>query len=162
MIGQTISHYRILGVIGEGGMGAVYAAEDIILGRRVAIKFLTVVPGKQHYRARFLREARSISALSHPNIATVYDYGETQDNTPFIVMELIKGQTLDDLMRAGTVPIARALEIVAQVAEALAEAHRHDIIHRDIKPANISVNERGEVKVLDFGLAKQLDDSADP
>jgi serine/threonine protein kinase len=160
MIGQTISHYRILGFIGEGGMGTVYLAEDTVLGRRVAVKFLTTSPGKPHYRARFLREARSISALSHPNIATVYDYGETRDNIPFIVMELIEGQTLGDLMRANAMTIARALEIIEEVAKGLAEAHRRDIVHRDIKPANVSINERGEVKVLDFGLAKQLSDDA--
>lgn len=161
MIGQTISQYRILDIIGEGTMGTVYAGEHMALGRRAAIKTLRIVPGKQHYRARFLREARSISALKHTNIATVYDYGETEDGIPFIVMEQVEGPTLDDLMRRGKLTIGRALEIIEGVVSALTEAHRHSIIHRDIKPKNIAINERGEVKVLDFGLAKQLRDDAD-
>ena len=166
MQGQTISHYRILEKLGEGGMGIVYVAEDILLGRRVAIKTLTAgaTLGKQHYRTRFLREARAVSALSHSHIATVFDYGETPDGHPFIVMELVKGRTLADLLREKTLTIARAVEIVTQVAQALAEAHRHGIVHRDIKPSNVALNERGEVKVLDFGLAKQVGEMrhADP
>lgn len=159
MQGQTVSHYRILEKIGEGGMGVVYVAEDILLGRRVAIKTLTAsaLPGRQHYRTRFLREARAVSALSHSHIATVFDYGETSDGHPFIVMELVKGQTLADLLHEKSLTIARAVEIVKQVALALAEAHRHGIVHRDIKPSNVALNERGEVKVLDFGLAKQVE-----
>jgi tetratricopeptide (TPR) repeat protein/predicted Ser/Thr protein kinase len=160
VIGQTISHYRILEALGKGGMGTVYLAEDMLLGRFVAVKFLTADPGKQHYRARFLREARSISAISHPNIANIYDYGETPDSIPFIVMELVKGQTLSDLLQTGTLTLARVLEIVEAVARALAAAHQNNIIHRDIKPTNLAINERGEVKVLDFGLAKNLDDGA--
>src|SRR5690349_6297754 len=98
MIGQTVSHYRILDKLGEGGMGTVYTAEDSHLGRRVAIKFLNANANDHHYRARFLREARAISSLSHPNIATVYDYGETEDGQPFLVMELVRGETLGDLL----------------------------------------------------------------
>ena len=94
MIGQTVSHYRILSKLGEGGMGTVYAAEDTHLGRRVAIKFLNPSGSDHHYRARFLREARAISSLSHPYIATVHDYGETEDGQPFLVMELVQGQSL--------------------------------------------------------------------
>lgn len=161
MIGQTISQYRILDIIGEGTMGTVYSGEHLALGRRAAIKTLRIVPGKQHYRARFLREARSISALKHTNIATVYDYGETEDGIPFIVMEQVEGPTLDDLMRRGKLTIGRAVEIIEGVASALTEAHRHGIVHRDIKPKNVAINERGEVKVLDFGLAKQLRDEVD-
>jgi serine/threonine protein kinase/Tfp pilus assembly protein PilF len=161
MIGKTISQYRILDVIGEGTMGTVYASEHMALGRRAAIKTLRIIPGKQHYRARFLREARSASALNHTNIATVYDYGETEDGIPFIVMEQVEGPTLDDLMRGGTLTIRRALEIIEGIASALTEAHRHGIIHRDVKPKNVAINQRGEVKVLDFGLAKQLRDDAD-
>lgn len=160
MIGQIISQYRILSVIGEGTMGTVYAGEHLALGRRAAIKTLRIIPGKQHYRARFLREARSISALKHINIATVYDYGETEDGIPFIVMEQVEGPSLDDLIRGGKLTIRRAVKIIEGVASALTEAHRHGIIHRDIKPKNVAVNERGEVKVLDFGLAKQLRDDA--
>lgn len=159
MIGQTLSHYRIIEQLGEGGMGVVYIAEDILLGRRVAIKTLTEVsgPGGQHFRSRFLREARAVSALSHPHIATIHDYGETDEGQPYIVMELVKGETLGDLMLRETLTIPRALQIIEEVAEALAEAHRHGIIHRDIKPSNVAINERGNVKVLDFGLAKQFD-----
>lgn len=158
MIGRTISHYRILEKLGEGGMGVVYIAEDTLLGRRVAIKTLTARGGdNKHFRTRFLREARAVSSLSHPHIAHIYDYGETEDHEPYIVMELIKGETLSDLIVKGKLTIPRAIEIIKQVGEALGEAHRHGIIHRDIKPQNVAINERGNVKVLDFGLAKQLD-----
>jgi len=157
MIGRTISHYRIVEKLGEGGMGVVYIAEDTHLGRRVAFKTLTPRGGdSQHFRARFLREARAVSALSHPNIAAIYDYGETEGD-PYIVMELIKGETLGDLMHKEKLTIPRAIEIIKQVAEALSEAHSQGIIHRDIKPSNVGINDRGKVKVLDFGLAKQLD-----
>ncbi|HVF86684.1 MAG TPA: protein kinase [Pyrinomonadaceae bacterium] len=156
MIGRTISHYRILSQLGEGGMGVVYVAEDTNLGRRVALKVPTAAAAK-NYRARFLREARAVSALSHPHIAAVYDYGETTDGQPFIVMELVSGSTLGDLLLSSALTISRAVEIVEDVAGALAEAHGRGIIHRDIKPSNILINDRGEVKVLDFGLAKQLE-----
>ncbi len=158
MIGKTISHYRIVEKLGEGGMGVVYVAEDTVLGRRVAIKTLTIKPGQdeQHFRTRFLREARAVSALSHQHIATIHDYGETDDGEPYIVMELVKGQTLSEMMVSESLTIARAVEIISQVAEALAEAHRNGVVHRDIKPSNVAINHRGEVKVLDFGLAKQL------
>jgi serine/threonine protein kinase/Tfp pilus assembly protein PilF len=158
MIGRTLSHYRILEKIGEGGMGVVYLAEDTLLGRRVAIKTIHSRAGTQdqHFRARFLREARAVSALSHPHIATIYDYGETEEGEPYIVMEFIKGETLGELMLKEKLNISRAIEIIKQVGEALAEAHRLGIIHRDIKPTNVAINERGHVKVLDFGLAKQV------
>jgi tetratricopeptide (TPR) repeat protein/tRNA A-37 threonylcarbamoyl transferase component Bud32 len=158
MIGRTLSHYRVLEKLGEGGMGVVYVAEDTVLGRRVAIKMLHSRRSADdlHFRARFLREARAVSALSHPHIATVHDYGETEDGDPYIVMELIKGETLGELMLTEKLNIARSIEIIKQVGEALGEAHRHGIIHRDIKPTNVAINERGRVKVLDFGLAKQM------
>lgn len=163
MIGETISHYRMVEKLGEGGMGVVYIAEDTVLGRRVAIKTLTATRADQHFRMRFLREAQAVSKLSHPHIATIFDYGETDDGQPYIVMELVKGKTLSDLMLNEALTIPRAIEIVKQVAEALAEAHRKGIVHRDIKPSNIAINERGNVKVLDFGLAKQIDVSpSDP
>ena len=108
-----------------------------------------------------MREARSVSALSHPHIATLYDYGETPDGRPFIVMELVNGQDLGTLMRAGTLTLTRAIEIIEDVAAALGEAHRLGIIHRDVKPSNIMINERAEVKVLDFGLAKLVEDNPD-
>lgn len=158
MIGQTISHYRIISKLGEGGMGVVYVAEDTLLGRQVAIKTLMDLgPGTQRFRSRFLREARAVSALSHPHIATLHDYGETPEGQPYIVMELIKGEILSDLIHQSKLTLMQSLKIAISVAEALDEAHRHGIIHRDIKPSNIAINERGEVKVLDFGLAKQLD-----
>ncbi|HEY0099056.1 MAG TPA: DUF2225 domain-containing protein [Pyrinomonadaceae bacterium] len=156
MIGQTISHYRILDQIGEGGMGVVYEAEDTRLGRRVAIKIPSAAPDSHSHHARFLREARSISALSHAHIATLFDYGETPDGRPYIVMELVNGRELGDLLRNEELSIPRAIEIIADVGEALCEAHRHGIIHRDIKPSNVIINERGDVKVLDFGLAKLI------
>jgi serine/threonine protein kinase/Flp pilus assembly protein TadD len=162
MIGHIVSHYRILDKIGEGGMGIVYVAEDMHLGRQVAIKFLTAERDKHQFRARFLREARSASALSHPHIATVYDYGETRAGQPFIVMELVRGRNLSDLLADGALTLQRAVEVIVHVAEALSEAHRLGIIHRDIKPTNVAVNERGQVKVFDFGLAKLLNDEFVP
>jgi len=156
MIGQTVSHYRIIEKLGEGGMGVVYLAEDLHLARHVAIKFLTSTD--HHYRARFIREARAVSALNHPNIAMVHDYGETEQNQPFIVMEYVKGKSLSDLLEQG-LTLRRSVEIVSAIAEALGEAHDHGIVHRDIKPSNVIVSERGHVKVLDFGLVKHFFDS---
>src|SRR5438270_9950405 len=158
MIGRTLSHYRVLEKLGEGGMGVVYLAEDTLLGRRVAIKTRHSRAGAEdrHFRARFLREARAVSALSHPHIATIYDYGETEEAEPYIVMELIKGATLGELMLTENLTISRAIEIIKQVGDALAEAHRQGIIHRDIKPKNVAINQSGHDKVIDFGLAKQV------
>ncbi|HEX8145096.1 MAG TPA: tetratricopeptide repeat protein [Pyrinomonadaceae bacterium] len=156
MIGRTISHYRILERLGEGGMGTVYVAEDLHLGRRVAVKLPTVTTDEHHFRSRFLREARAVSMLSHPNIATIYDYGETSEGNPFLVMELVEGDSLSDLMHRGGITLVRAIEIVEAIAAALGEAHAHGIVHRDVKPSNIMVSVRDEVKVLDFGLAKQF------
>jgi tetratricopeptide (TPR) repeat protein/predicted Ser/Thr protein kinase len=159
MIGQTVSHYRILEKLGQGGMGVVYLGEDINLGRQVAIKFLSAsASDTHHFKARFLREARAASHLNHPYIATIYDYGETPDGHPFIVMELVRGKPLSDLLYKGEMTLARAVEIIEDVAQALGEAHLHGIVHRDIKPSNVFINERGAVKVLDFGLAKQLNE----
>lgn len=154
MIGQTVSHYYVIEKLGEGGMGAVYLAEDTHLGRRVAIKFLTSTD--RHYRARFLREARAVSTLSHAYIAAVFDYGETPEGQPYIVMELVRGKTVSQLLQHDGLTLGQTVEIIASVADALAEAHHHGIVHRDIKPSNVLINERGQVKVLDFGLVKQL------
>jgi len=154
MIGETISHYRIIDQLGEGGMGVVYLADDTTLGRRVALKFLSTTT--KEYRARFLREARAVSALTHPNIATVFDYGETDEGQPYIVMELIKGESLSDKLRAGSLPLPEAIRIVSCIAEALGEAHHQGVVHRDVKPSNVVITERGQVKVLDFGLVKQI------
>jgi tetratricopeptide (TPR) repeat protein/predicted Ser/Thr protein kinase len=158
MIGETVSHYRILDRLGRGGMGVVYTAEDTHLGRRVAIKFSHAAPENTQFRARFLREARSASSLDHPNIAKIYDYGETPDGQPFLVMELVIGEDLHQLLKRGAMPLAQACRVVEEVAEALGEAHRRGLIHRDIKPSNIVIDERGQVKVLDFGLAKPYQD----
>jgi tetratricopeptide (TPR) repeat protein len=158
LIGETISHYRIIDQLGEGGMGVVYLAEDLTLGRRVAIKFLSTTT--KEYRARFLREARAVSALGHPNIATVFDYGETAEGQPYIVMELIQGQTLNEKLREGSLPLPEAVRIVSFIAEALGEAHHHGVVHRDVKPSNVVITERGLVKVLDFGLVKQINEQS--
>ncbi len=153
MIGQTVSHYRIIEKLGEGGMGVVYLAEDLNLARHVAMKFLTSTD--RHYRARFIREARAVSKLNHPNIAMVHDYGETEHDQPFIVMEYVKGKSLSDLLEQG-LTLRRSVEIVSAIADALGEAHDHGIVHRDIKPSNVLVSERGHVKVVDFGLVKHF------
>ncbi len=134
-------------------MGVVYLAEDTHLARRVAVKFPDAHSDEQ-YRERFLREARAASTLNHPHIAAIYDYGESQDGHPFLVMELVEGEDLRRVLQRGPMEPARAVEIAVAVAAALAEAHRHGIVHRDIKPSNILLGKRGEVKVLDFGLAK--------
>ncbi|MBS1794649.1 MAG: protein kinase [Acidobacteria bacterium] len=159
MIGRIISQYRILEKLGEGGMGVVYLAEDTVLGRRVAFKSLkdSDRPDLAQYRTRFLREARLASTLNHPNIVSIYDYGETPDGMPYLVMEYVRGRNLADLLREKKLPVAEGLDIIKQIARALAEAHEHGIVHRDLKPSNVFVNERGDVKVLDFGLAKVLD-----
>src|SRR5258705_5965119 len=158
MIGETISQYRIIEQLGEGGMGVVYLAEDTTLGRRVAMKFLSTTT--KEYRARFLREARAVSALSHPNIATVFNYGETDEGQPYIVMELIEGEPLNEKLREGSLPLPEAVRIESNIAEALDEAHRKGVVHRDVKPSNVIVTERGQVKVLDFGLVKQISEQS--
>src|SRR5881227_2562859 len=157
MIGKTVGHYRISAKLGAGGMGEVFLAEDMRLDRKAAIKFLPAeLAGDPNSRQRFLTEAKAASALNHPHVCVVYDVGETEAGVPFIAMEFVEGQTLDVLVKRGPLEIAKLVEIAIQVADALDAAHGRGIVHRDIKPANISLNQRGQVKVLDFGLAKRM------
>src|SRR5687768_2909432 len=153
-VGSTVAHYRILSLLGEGGMGRVYLAQDTKLHRKVSLKFLSTNFAQDHERMRrFEQEARAISALNHPNILTIHEISES-DGHRFIVTELIEGQTLRQRLRSA-LGIDEALEIAVQVASALVAAHRVNIIHRDIKPENIMIRkDDGLVKVLDFGLAK--------
>src|SRR5580704_1069817 len=158
MIGETISHYRILQKLGRGGMGEVYLAEDERLGRKVAIKFLPAeVATNELARQRLLREARTAATLDHPNICAIYEVGQ-EGGYNFIVLQYIEGETLAARIKRQSPELSEALAIAAQVADALNEAHARGIIHRDIKPENIMLTTRGQVKVLDFGLAKVLRD----
>ena len=153
--------YRVVERLGRGGMGAVYLAEDSQLERQVALKFLAPeLARNEEQRRRFLKEARSASALNHPNVCVVYEVGEVDDR-PFIAMEFIEGDDLSKRIRRGSLGVDEILDIAMQIADALDAAHSKGIVHRDIKPANISVDDRGRVKVLDFGLAKRVDGSLD-
>ncbi len=157
MVGSTIQHYRIRDRLGAGGMGEVYLAEDTRLGREVALKFLPAeAQNDQERRARFLTEARAASALRSSNIAAIYDIGQ-HEGADYIVMEYVEGELLSHRIHRGPIPVREAVDIAVQIDDALVEAHARGIVHRDIKSANIIVTGRGQVKVLDFGLAKFLE-----
>jgi len=154
MIGETVSRYRIEEELGSGGMGVVYRAHDLHLDRDVALKFLpALLAADPAVLARFEREARLASSLNHPHICIVHDI-EQHEGHPFIVMELCTGETVKRLVQRGPIPLAQAVELATQAAGALDAAHRRGIVHRDIKPANLFVSPSGQLKVLDFGLAK--------
>jgi serine/threonine protein kinase/serine phosphatase RsbU (regulator of sigma subunit) len=159
LAGREIAHYRILEQIGEGGMGAVYRAEDTRLGRTVALKFLPQTPGgDSRARERFVREAQSASALDHPNICTIFEIGEVDDRS-YIAMACYDGQTIEDMIERGPLDVDSALDLTLQIASGLAAAHAKGIVHRDMKPANVMVVDDGLAKILDFGLAKGAGDA---
>ena len=161
MIGQTLGHYEITDKLGQGGMGSVWLAQDSKLGRQVAIKTLPQEFAQDEERlARFEREAKLLASLNHPNIATIYGL-EEQEGIRFLVLELVEGDTLAERLTRGAIPVEESLRLALQIAEALEAAHEKGVIHRDLKPANIKVTPEGKVKVLDFGLAKAFEGSAD-
>ena len=162
MIGETVSHYRIVDRLGGGGMGVVYEAEDLNLGRRVALKFLPEeLAQNQEALERFQREARAASALNHPHICTIHDLGK-HDGKPFLVMELLEGHTLQTRIEQHSLDSQQVVELGSQMADALSAAHEKGIVHRDLKPSNLFVTTRGDLKILDFGLAKQWTEQDDP
>jgi serine/threonine protein kinase len=155
MIGQTISHYKILAKLGGGGMGVVYKAEDTKLKRPVALKFLPFdLTRDDDAKERFVHEVQAASALDHPNICTIYEIDETDDGQLFIAMAYYEGETLKNKVASGQLSVDSVIDIATQIAQGLSRAHEAGITHRDIKPANVMITNRGEVKIVDFGLAK--------
>jgi len=155
MIGKTISHYKILEKLGEGGMGVVYKAKDTKLDRFVALKFLPHhLSQSEEEKQRFIHEAKAASALDHPNICTIHEIDETEDGQMFIAMACYEGETLKARTERGPLSLEEAIDIAMQVAQGLARAHEEKIVHRDIKPANVMLTKDGVVKIVDFGLAK--------
>ncbi len=155
--GTTLAHYEILSLLGKGGMGEVYRAKDTKLGREVAIKVLPDEFTKDAERlARFEREARVLASLDHQYVASIHGF-EDVDGVRFLVMQLAAGEDLSDRLRRGPIPVEESIKIAMQIAEGLEAAHEQGIVHRDLKPANIKIDEDGNVKILDFGLAKALE-----
>ncbi|MEX1054842.1 MAG: serine/threonine-protein kinase, partial [Rhodothermales bacterium] len=155
LIGQVISHYRILEQLGLGGMGVVYRAQDTRLGRQAALKFLSRHSTEdEDAKKRFIHEAQAASALDHENICTVYEIDETDRNGTFIAMAYYEGETLREKIARGALPVDEAVGIAIQISEGLARAHAKGIIHRDVKPANVIITPDGVVKIVDFGVAK--------
>src|SRR4029453_6231293 len=155
--GTKLGRYEIHAQLGRGGMGEVYLAEDTQLNRKVALKILaSELAAKQHHMRRFTLEAKGAAALNHPNIAHIYEIGES-DNLHFIVMEFVDGQTLHDCIKSGETDLVKILRYLQHVAEALARAHTAGIVHRDLKPENIMISREGHAKILDFGLAKLIE-----
>ena len=154
--GTVVAGYRIEALIGRGGMGEVYLAEDSKLGRKVALKLLPEeLTRRQDLVRRFALEAKAASGLNHPNIVAVFDFG-TEDGAPYIVSELLDGETVAERLRQGPLPVRTAVDVAVQVARGLAAAHDRSIVHRDLKPANVFLTTDGRAKILDFGLAKLI------
>jgi len=162
MIGKTISHYKIIEKLGEGGMGIVYKAEDLKLKRTVALKFLPPeLTRDPEAKERFIQEAQAASALDHPNICNIHEIDETEDGQMLICMAYYEGETLKDKIKDKRLKINEIVDLTIQIAQGLIKAHEKEIVHRDIKPGNIMITQDGMVKVLDFGLAKETLDWLD-
>jgi serine/threonine protein kinase len=157
VIGKTLAHYEITGLLGKGGMGEVYKARDTKLRRDVAVKVLPpALTADPERRLRFQREAQTVAALAHPNVAVIHEIGE-HEGSPFLVMELLQGKTLDEAVQGKPLSLKEWVGYALPIAEGLAHAHRNGIVHRDLKAANVMITDEGHVKLLDFGLAKLLE-----
>ena len=158
MVGNTLGHYKVIEKLGSGGMGDVYIAEDLTLGRKVALKVLpSDLANDPDRRDRFVREARAVAALSHPNVLAIHDFGEDR-GIAFAVTELLEGQTLRRRLDEGSLSPVEAMEFARQMADGLAAAHARGIVHRDLKPENLFVTSNSKIKILDFGLAKKAEE----